>query len=172
MTGSPHAVYAIAWHQTEIDGVRAAPVSSLGAGAQWRWGGDPVLLSRRPPALRLTQPAGDRARRGAMRLLHDGAPANRDAPVDALGELDLPLPHDAMLLTDGQNQFPMRVVPRGAGTSPIVVNDGPLPPRGRPLWVVYGPASGADTRRAPPDFRNHAGRHARWDASVGQFESR
>lgn len=140
--------FVISAAQTELDGIRAAPVSALATGAEWRWWGDPVRLDGPAELLLLdgAEGAADlhrRAARVARRLLgRDHVAAGRTAP----GEAAAARPAQSFVVTDGRAAYTLTVLDPGAEPALLMI-DGALPPKDTELHVTdhaVDPLRGAD----------------------------
>jgi hypothetical protein len=160
MTTGLGGTFVISWAQTEVDGIAAAPVSSLHVGTTWSWRGDPVRVDGPATVLRLGQAKGaadlrERAARKLRRLLGPAIPPPRD-PATATGTA--PLPDNSFIVTDGAQSFVMTLIDMGTGAAPLLLFGDQLPPRDTDLWVVAcrmdrpGPAQSGVTDRGVPCF--------------------
>ena len=62
--------FVISWSQTELDGLRAAPISAVQKGAVWSWNGETVRVDGPSGLLRLEQGEGEAMlRRRAARMV-------------------------------------------------------------------------------------------------------
>lgn len=139
--------FVLAWGQTEIDGVRGAPVVALARGAVWRRHGEAVRIDGATGVLELGDALGARElRRRAARGLRK-----------VLGEVldlgpGLPEPDDdgenGFVLTDGTRSFEAMLVHLPGRAEPLVVFANGLPPAGADLWVSE--AGGASVAAADP----------------------
>lgn len=128
--------FVISVAQTELDGIRAAPVSALATGAEWRWWGDPVRVDGPADLLLLdgAEGAADlhrRAARVARRLLgRDHFAAGRRAPDDEEAR-----PAQSFVVTDGRASYTITVLDPGAAPALLMI-DGALPPKDTDLHVI------------------------------------
>ncbi len=129
-------VFVISTAETELDGIRAAPVSALATGAEWRWWGDPVRVDGPAELLLLdgAEGAADlhrRAARVARRLLgRDLSAEGRPAPDDAEAR-----PAQSFTVTDGRATYTITVLDPGAEPALLMIA-GALPPRDTDLHVT------------------------------------
>ena len=126
----------IAWSQTEIDGVTAAPLDVLSVGASWRWTGAPLRVDGPQDMLRLDGAKGlaelrQCAARSARRRL--GTVVAK--PKAQLVELD-DIADQSFVLTDGHQTYTITLltVPDSGSLLLLVVGD--MPPVDQDLWVV------------------------------------
>jgi hypothetical protein len=132
--------FVISWSQTEVDGLAAAPVGAVRAGASWAWHGDAVRVDGPNDILRLErQDDPTTRRRCAAKMVRRlvsaaGPPATRRAaadttdPVIGTGQ--------GFVVTDGRRSHAVTVIPVGGGAPPLLMFVDDMPPRGRELWVV------------------------------------
>lgn len=130
--------FVISWSQTEIDGLQAAPPSSLIVGAAWSWRGTPVRVDGPSSILQLDQADGEadlrrRAARMVRRLV--GAAVANDCRSAA--ELQHPLSDSSFIVTDGAQSFTVTLIEVGPGTPPLLMFLDDIPPQGQALWVVH-----------------------------------
>ncbi|PYG31040.1 Hint domain-containing protein [Pelagimonas varians] len=131
--------FVISWSQTEIDGLQAAPPSSLTVGATWSWQGDAVRVDGPTSILRLDQADGEadirkRAARMVRRLV--GAAVTYETRPDSV-EVDQPLSDSSFVVTDGNQSFAVTLIEVGDGAHPLMMFLDELPPKGRDLWIVH-----------------------------------
>ncbi|MDR9484875.1 MAG: Hint domain-containing protein [Sediminimonas sp.] len=131
--------FVISWAQTEVDGLRAAPVRSLSTGMPWTWHGEAVRVDGPQEILRLEQADGEanlrkRAARTVRRLVGAAATGRRD--IEAI-DPDTPLMDSSIILTDGTKTFTVTVIEPGTGAAPLLMFLGEVPPQNRELWVVH-----------------------------------
>jgi len=123
-------VYAVPWHNIEIDGASGLDPHWLRIGAELRWHGSAMRLDARNGVLSLHSPhqcTQGRARSMAERLT---GLAHRDSPEATSAEA----PQNGLLLTDGHRRYTLRLIAQG-GNWLAVFTDG-LPCPKTPLWVV------------------------------------
>lgn len=137
-TGSG-GTFVISWSQTEVDGLDAAPIRSLGVGASWSWRGDVVRVDGPGDVLRLEQAEGEaelrkRAARMVRRLV--GAAVTQTLDLDAV-RVSTPLRESGFVVTDGAQSFTITVIEVGTGAPPLLMFMDRLPPRNTDLWVVH-----------------------------------
>ena len=144
--------FVISWSQTEVDGLRAAPVHMLGVGVPWTWHGEAVRVDGPQEVLRLEQADGEsdlrkRAARTVRRLV--GAAVSGRRHIDDIAQTDpgTPLMDSSIVLTDGTTTFTVTLIDPGTGAPPLLMFLGAMPPRDRELWVVHHTV---EPRRAHP----------------------
>jgi hypothetical protein len=104
--------FAIAWSDSEIDGLQDPPLDTLTIGAGWSWTGRAVRVDGPQDVLILDRPHGAaelrmRAARSAGRLSGPAIPMpNRD---DGQLDPDGPL-RDGFSVTDGRRQYPVAIL--------------------------------------------------------------
>lgn len=138
-TGS-RGTFVISWSQTEVDGLRAAPLDVLAVGASWRWSGAPVRVDGPQDILLLEEALGSaEIRRRAARMVRRlvGAAVGQDAeePQDALVVND----EDAELgfiVTDGHQSYAITYIPVPDTGARLLMFVGDMPPVDRDMWVV------------------------------------
>ena len=145
MMASPKGTFVISWAQTEIDGIVAAPVSSLDAGAVWMWHGNPVQIdgaTSRFPGQGVSETADHRRRAAASArrivaraLVLEGA---RTPFVDDVVEFDR-----AFVLTDGQRSWTATLIEMPEIARPLLMFAGHMPPADTPLYIAEGIAEPA-----------------------------
>ncbi len=160
--------FVISWSQTEVDGLRAASLDVLAAGATWRWTGTPVRVDG-PQGLLLLEAAEGaadirmRAARMVRRLVGAAVGA---APVEQDNDEAL-VQDQSFVVTDGHQSFTITMIPVPDTGARLLMVVGDLPPPDQDLWVVRtaidrSPAAGArasggvicftpDTRISTPD---------------------
>ncbi|WP_121633018.1 Hint domain-containing protein [Tropicibacter alexandrii] len=131
--------FVISWAQTDIDGLQAAPSSSLTVGATWSWRGTPVRVDGPSSILRLEQADGDadirrRAARMVRRLV--GAAVTHKTRLEEV-EVDHPLAESSFVVTDGTQSYTVTLIDIGEGQRPLLMFLDELPPQRRDLWVVH-----------------------------------
>ena len=131
--------FVISWSQTEIDGFKTAPPSSLNVGATWSWHGEVVRVDRPSSILRLDQAEGEaqirkRAARMVRRLVGVAVPekAPRDVPSDEHMMRD-----SSFVVTDGMSSYTVTLIEVGPGTQPLLMFLDEMPPKDRDLWIVH-----------------------------------
>ncbi len=145
MMASPEGTFVISWAQTEIDGIVAAPVASLDAGAVWMWHGNPVQIdaaTARFSGQRVTETADHRRRAAASArrivaraLVLEGV---RTPFVEDTVEFDR-----AFVLTDGQRSWTATLIEMPEIARPLLMFAGQMPPAGTPLYIAEGIAEPA-----------------------------
>lgn len=142
----------ISWAQTELDGLRAAPPTSLAVGANWRWTGGavrvdgpdrPLVLAGAEEVAELHRHAARAVRRLVGRVLPARAPAgawqNGDTPEE-------PLLDRGFAVTDGRRQWTATLIDM-PDALPLLMFLGEVPPEGRDLWVSHQMVGAAHLRR-------------------------
>lgn len=142
MTGF-HGTFVISWAQTELDGLAAAPLSTLAVGATWTWGGDPVRVDG-PGSILVLGPTEEtsmlraQAARAVRRLvgtaLADAAADRQAVPGTAP---DDPLLESGFVLTDGIRRYTATLIEVPGRRAPLLMFLGGMPPAGRDLWVIH-----------------------------------
>ena len=147
MRAGYRGTFVISWSQTEIDGVQAAPQSSLQVGAAWSWSGEPVRVDGPSSVLQLGETAEDidiraRAARMVRRLV--GVALERETRPRAGSAMDLaepagdPVSSDScFIVTDGTRGFTVTMIPVGPGVAPLLMFVDESPPANADLWVVH-----------------------------------
>ncbi len=136
-TGSP-GTFVISWSQTEVDGLKAAPLDVLTVGTTWRWGGAAVRVDGPQGGLLLegAEGAADIRKRAArmVRRLVGTAVGVADAtpPEDEVQEL----PDQSFIVTDGHQSFTVTIIPVPDTGARLLMLVGDLPPPDQDLWVV------------------------------------
>ncbi|MGR3637898.1 MAG: Hint domain-containing protein [Shimia sp.] len=133
--------FVISWSQTEVDGLRAAPVQTLETGVVWSWTGDAVQVDGSGTLLRLDHgEEGTNIRKRAARMVRRlvGAAVTGDGTSVDLGHLegDDPLMEGGFVVTDGTQSYTATVI-EVPGRAPLLMFLDELPPKGRELWVVH-----------------------------------
>jgi hypothetical protein len=139
MTTGYRGTFVISWSQTEIDGLKAAPPSSLTVGAAWSWQGEVVRVDGPTSILQLDHAEGEaqirkRAARMVRRLV--GA-AISHAPSTDLVEVEHPLEDSSFVVTDGTKSYSVTQIEVGQGARPLLMFLDEMPPRNRDLWIVH-----------------------------------
>lgn len=131
--------FVISWSQTEVDGLRAAPIESLAVGTTWSWQGDVVRVDGPNGVLRLERANGETtSRKCAAKLVRRliSAAKTNTRHLETVDEAEPPA--DAgFVVTDGLKTYTVTVVPVGGGSPPLAMFVDDIPPRGRELWVVH-----------------------------------
>ncbi|MEZ5733369.1 MAG: Hint domain-containing protein [Paracoccaceae bacterium] len=133
--------FVISWAQTEIDGIRNAPLSTLTVGAQWRWWGEASRIDGPDGLITLDGAAGlddlhARAARSVGRILRAagvvaGFPTGAGVSDDGAG----PAAAQEFTVTDGHASYPVDLVLAPDGGA-LLLFPGAMPPRGADLHVV------------------------------------
>jgi Hint domain len=138
--------FVISWAQTDLDGLEAAPLESLTAGAVWSWHGEPVCVEGPAGLLRLDQADGEdtlrkKAARKVRRLV--GAAVQNRTDVDAI-EVGDPLMDQSFVVTNGAQSYTVTVIEVANGGARLLMFLDQMPPRDTDLWVVHHSLTGAD----------------------------
>jgi hypothetical protein len=126
--------FAIAWSDSEIDGLRSAPMEALIVGASWSWHGRAVRIDGPQDVLVLGSPDDHlraRVARSARRLA--GAAA-REGGDDGRLDPDGPL-REGFSVTDGRRQYAVAILRDGA--RPLLAFPGDVPVAGVEHWVTH-----------------------------------
>lgn len=131
--------FVISWSQTEIDGLKVAPPSSLTVGATWSWQGEVVRVDGPSSILRLDQAEGEahirkRAARMVRRLV-GAAVTHTPRPNDI--DVEHPLVDSSFVVTDGSRSFTVTLIEVGQGAKPLLMFLDEMPPKGQELWIVH-----------------------------------
>jgi hypothetical protein len=140
MKTSSSGTFVISWSQTEVDGLKAAPLELLTVGAAWRWTGAAVRVDGPQGLLLLHEAEGaadiqKRAARMVRRLV--GAAVSGQNPV--VSEREDPvseLPDQAFVVTDGRQTFTITLIAVPDTGAQLLMMLGALPPCDQDLWVV------------------------------------
>lgn len=143
--------YVISWTQTEIDGLKAAPVAALEVGAAWSWQGDALRVDGPSELLRLDMAEGEldlrrRAARSVRRLVGvaTGVPATGHAFASETPETEM-----SFVVTNGVKSYTVTVIDLGAGRLPLLMFVDEIPPRNMDLWVVHQTLGALDETNRP-----------------------
>lgn len=140
-TGSP-GTFVISWSQTEVDGLKAAPLDVLAVGTTWRWGGAAVRVDGPQGVLLLegAEGAADirrRAARTVRRLVGVAVGTAGDAAGGDIADPEAPdLPDQSFIVTDGHHSFTVTIIPVPDTGARLLMLVGDLPPPDQDLWVV------------------------------------
>lgn len=129
--------FVISAAQTELDGIRAAPLSALATGAVWRWWGEAVRVDGPAELLLLDGAQGKdelhrRAARAVRRLLGSELGAARGRSQVASEEAR---PPHSFIVTDGRANYTITVLDPGAEPALLTIA-GALPPKDTDLHVT------------------------------------
>jgi hypothetical protein len=144
-TGSLGA-FVISWSQTEVDGLRAAPLDVLAVGTTWRWSGAAVRVDG-PQGLLLLEGAEGAAdiRKRAARMVRrlvgvavGEADAARGADMSGMAPDMAPdvVPDQGFIVTDGHQSYTVTIIPVPDTGARLLMLVGELPPVDQDLWVV------------------------------------
>lgn len=145
--------FVISWTQTEIDGLRAAPLSSLAVGAAWSWRGEAVRVDGPGDILVLegseeTAELRRRAAKSVRRIVGqalDRTPPRGDA-AEVLGAPDDPLLDRGFAVTDGRRRYTVTIIDL-PDAPPLLMFLNEMPPAGADLWITHVMASPAHLNR-------------------------
>lgn len=130
--------FAIAWSETEIDGLKGAPAETLTVGASWNWQGRAVRVDGPQDLLILdgAEGAAGIALRAARRVprVTGGSVGAPDADAGAL-DPEGPL-RDGFTVTDGRRQYPVAILRDAERERMLLAFPGAIPPAGTELWVT------------------------------------
>lgn len=131
--------FVISWSQTELDGLSAAPLESLAAGATWAWHGDSVRVDGPSGVLRLERTDRQATRRKCAAKLVSRLvrAATGNATEPGADDPPEPLADPGFVVTDGRKTWTVSVVPVADGAAPLLLFVDDIPPEGRELWVVH-----------------------------------
>lgn len=149
--------FVISWSQTELDGLKAAPIHSMTVGAVWAWSGEIVRVDGPNGVLRLEQANKSATRRKCaaklVRRLISAAQANTThlAELDDAEEAAAGLAETSFVVTDGLKTYAITVVPVGGGAPPLLMFVDDIPPRNCELWVVHHSLKSLEQNATSPD---------------------
>lgn len=139
MTTGFTGTYVLSWSQTELDGLKSAPLSALHVGAIWSWQGGATRVDGPTEVLKLDLADEERdirrrAARVVRRLVGEALDGTSTAPRPEAEPGD-PLVDGSFILTDGHSSYAASVIAvRGAERLIMFVDE--LPVAGRDYWVV------------------------------------
>ena len=138
MKTGPPGTFVISWSQTEVDGLKAAPLDVLSVGTTWRWGGAAVRVDGPQGVLLLegAEGAADIRKRAArmVRRLVGSAVGTAEAPPSEDEVQDIP--DQSFIVTDGHQSFTVTIIPVPDTGARLLMLVGDLPPPDQDLWVV------------------------------------
>ena len=137
MMASLDGTFVMSWAQTEVDGLAAAPVSSLEDGAVWIWRGEPVRIDGASAyGAGLSFESGDghrlRAAQSARRIV------SRALAMEGVRTpfIDEDVGFDrSFTVTDGLNEWVATLIEMPEIARPLLMFAGKLPPPNTPLAV-------------------------------------
>lgn len=140
--GEP-GVYILPWSQTEIDGLRGAPVARVEIGVSWSWRGEPLALAGASAAA-LTRDAGALRRYAAQALprLLGNSPMGGGYRADPEAAQFGP----SFTLSDGRRHYEATMIEVAETARPLLLFVGLMPPAGVALKVASVPGAGAINR--------------------------
>lgn len=129
--------FVISWSQTEVDGLKAAPLDVLAVGTTWRWTGAAVRVDGPQGVLLLEGAEGGadirkRAARMVRRLVGVAVSGSNEAEADQVENL----PEQGFIVTDGHQSFTVTLIPVPDTGARLLMLVGDLPPVDQDLWVV------------------------------------
>lgn len=148
MKTGPKGTFVISWAQTEVDGLKAAPMDMLAVGAAWRWTGEAVRVDGPAGLLVLEGPEGAaETRRRAARMVRRLVGAAISRPIQSNGQTDgqsdgqtAEEPDEDLdrgfIVTDGRQSFSVTLIPVPESGARLLMFTGDIPPAGCDLWVV------------------------------------
>lgn len=139
MKTSFRGAYVISWSQTEIDGLQAAPLGALTAGACWSWTGDIVRVDGPSDVLRLERTDEDlTTRKCAAKLVKRLVKAARTDTTD-LERVCVPdgTSDNCFVITNGVESFTVTLIEVGAGAQPLLMFLDSIPSHNTDFWVVH-----------------------------------
>jgi hypothetical protein len=130
--------FVISWSQTEVDGLKAAPLDVLAVGTTWRWSGAPVRVDGPQGVLLLDRAEGAadirrRAARMVRRLVGVAVGADEEGIADH-GPNEVP--DQGFIVTDGHHSYTVTIIPVPDTGARLLMLVGDLPPADQDLWVV------------------------------------
>jgi hypothetical protein len=129
--------YLISWSQTSVEGLRSPPVPAVETGASWLWSGDAVALEMAEGAE--NHAGSDAFRRCALRavrlLLGRALPPVRPVIGCEFGEISL---SRDFFVSCGRATHRVTLVDVAEAARPLLLFNGSVPPRNRPLRIVEG----------------------------------
>ncbi len=142
--------FVISWSQTEVDGLKAAPVDCLRIGASWRWAGASVRVDGAQGILTLDGAEGQaelraRAARAVRRLIGAAVGAAAPAP-EGVAER----PEDGFAVTDGRAVWDITLIAVADTGARLLIFAGEAPPADTDLWVVRVARGLAEPPRSQP----------------------
>jgi len=130
--------FVISWSQTEVDGLKAAPLDVLAVGTTWRWSGAAVRVDGPQGLLLLegAEGAADIRKRAARMVRRLVGVAVGDETAE--GEEPGPdaVPDQAFIVTDGHQSYTVTIIPVPDTGARLLMLVGDLPPVEQDLWVV------------------------------------
>ena len=129
--------FVISWSQTEVDGLKAAPLDVLAVGTTWRWSGAPVRVDG-PQGVLLLEGAEGFAdiRRRAARMVRRLVGVAVGGEGDADANDSETLPDQGFIVTDGHQSFTVTIIPVPDTGARLLMLVGEVPPVDQDLWVV------------------------------------
>ena len=141
-TTARQAMYLIAWAQTEVDGLVAAPRDALCIGASWCWWGEMLALDAPLPLPgESEQSHRQRCAQEAYRMV--GA-ALQDTADQPRVEDRLTQPSHQFRVCNGAQSHDITLIELGQGQFPLLLICGARPEPNRDLWIEALSAGAAD----------------------------
>lgn len=129
--------FVISWSQTELDGVRDAPLELIAVGAPWRWTGEAQRVDGGGDRLLLEGAEGmEEIRRRASRMVRRLTGIALAGPPAPRAEVEPAPPAQSFVLTDGRASWIAQVIEAPASGRQLILFPDGLPPEGRDLWIV------------------------------------
>lgn len=146
--------FVISWSQTEIDGLKAAPLDVLAVGAAWRWSGQPVQVDggHGPLILEGAKGVQEMRRRAArmVRRLIGAAVTGAAADVEPMTEAEAEDASDqGFIVTDGHESWSVTLLPVPDTGASLLMFVGELPPPDQDLWIVRAAVDRTETGANP-----------------------
>jgi len=130
--------FVISWAQTELDGLRSAPVADLMPGSAWSWSGEAVRVDGPSGILPLGTSTGEAElrRRVALTVRRLMWSVDFDDTQNPALVLQDPMFQEHFVVTNGFDTWDVAVIGTGQGRKPLLLFHGEIPPRQSELWVV------------------------------------
>lgn len=129
--------FVISWSQTELDGVRDAPLELVAVGAAWRWNGAAQRVDGGTDRLLLEEAEGmEDIRRRASRMVRRLTGIALAGPDRAQEATEPALPAQSFVLTDGRASWTAQLIDAADTGRRLILFPEGLPPEARDLWIV------------------------------------
>ena len=140
--------FVISWLQTEVDGLKGAPTSSLVTGAAWSWRGELLRVDGPADVLQLDHANGaeDLRRRAARMVTRLVGTAMEREPMADFDLGDVPLLNTGFVVTDCENLYTVTLILTGPNSHPLLMFVGDIPPADTDLWIVETQFDASDRR--------------------------